>query len=60
MGAMASPVLGPAGNAEFLLHARAPGTGPEGRSELGGTVDALLDAAVQGAPDATPPAPRSR
>jgi 23S rRNA (cytidine1920-2'-O)/16S rRNA (cytidine1409-2'-O)-methyltransferase len=60
MGAMASPVLGPAGNAEFLLHARAHSTEPEGRSELGDTVEALLDAAVQGAPDATPPAPRSR
>jgi 23S rRNA (cytidine1920-2'-O)/16S rRNA (cytidine1409-2'-O)-methyltransferase len=60
MGAMASPVLGPAGNAEFLLHARAHRVEPEGRSRLGGTVHALLDAAVAGAPDATPPPPRSR
>ncbi len=30
MGAMASPLLGPAGNAEFLLHARAPVTAGAG------------------------------
>ena len=54
MGAMASPLLGPAGNAEFLLHARAhaaeagPGAVPDG------AVAALLDDAVAGAPDAAP------
>jgi 23S rRNA (cytidine1920-2'-O)/16S rRNA (cytidine1409-2'-O)-methyltransferase len=49
MGAMASPLLGPAGNAEFLLHARAHAPAealpaPEG-------VASLLDAAVAQAPD---------
>ena len=47
MGAMASPVLGPAGNVEFLLHARAhAGAAPP---SVG--LDALLDAAVAESPD---------
>ena len=50
MGAMASPVLGPAGNAEFFLHARvgAPGAG-EAAPQTGW--DAMVDAAVATAPD---------
>ncbi|MHB8438439.1 MAG: TlyA family RNA methyltransferase [Acidimicrobiales bacterium] len=49
MGAMASPVLGPAGNAEFLVHARASLGAP-------GALDAenlarALDDAVRDAPD---------
>jgi len=56
MGAMASPLLGPAGNAEFLLHARAataPGeisSGPPPSSS--DTWGHLLDDAVSRAPDA--------
>jgi 23S rRNA (cytidine1920-2'-O)/16S rRNA (cytidine1409-2'-O)-methyltransferase len=50
MGAMASPLLGPAGNAEFFLHARAHEAGPTSRPEL----SAMIDAAVAGAPDAEP------
>jgi 23S rRNA (cytidine1920-2'-O)/16S rRNA (cytidine1409-2'-O)-methyltransferase len=54
MGAMASPLLGPAGNAEFLLHARAPG--PVGREAgTAGPLGAVLDAAVAEAPDAPSP-----
>ena len=53
MGAMASPLLGPAGNAEFLLHARAPmditATPTHRRA---GAWGATLDAAVAEAPDA--------
>jgi len=60
MGAMASPILGPAGNAEFLLHARAhastPGTTP---ATLDATVTAMVDAAVADAPDAVAGAPAS-
>jgi len=62
MGAMASPVLGPAGNAEFLLHVRAHGapTGapspPAGTPDVHGAVASgvhrALDAAVREAPDA--------
>jgi len=63
MGAMASPLLGPAGNAEFLLHARAhtallgAGTGPVGPAPAvadapDAAVAAMLDAAVADAPDA--------
>jgi len=48
MGAMASPLLGPAGNAEFFLHARAHGTGTASQPEL----SAMIDAAVADAPDA--------
>jgi hypothetical protein len=50
MGVMASPLLGPAGNAEFLLHVRAHSApGPSWPSD---TLAAMLDAAVAGAPDA--------
>jgi 23S rRNA (cytidine1920-2'-O)/16S rRNA (cytidine1409-2'-O)-methyltransferase len=58
MGAMASPLLGPAGNAEFLLHARtaaAPGEAPAtGACPRSNTWAAMLDAAVTEAPDAAP------
>ena len=47
MGAMASPLLGPAGNVEFLLHARAHTGGGPGRAEL----SALLDHVLVEAPD---------
>lgn len=50
MGAMASPLLGPAGNAEFLLHARAL-VFPEHRAPE--SVAAILDAAVAASPDAS-------
>jgi 23S rRNA (cytidine1920-2'-O)/16S rRNA (cytidine1409-2'-O)-methyltransferase len=57
MGAMASPLLGPAGNAEFLLHARAHdgpgGTGVNDAAPHSWT--AVLDAAVAEAPDAPGP-----
>jgi 23S rRNA (cytidine1920-2'-O)/16S rRNA (cytidine1409-2'-O)-methyltransferase len=60
MGAMASPLLGPAGNAEFFLHARAHAPGA-GTGETPGPVPAALDAAVGEAPDAhLPPVPESR
>jgi 23S rRNA (cytidine1920-2'-O)/16S rRNA (cytidine1409-2'-O)-methyltransferase len=49
MGAMASPLLGPAGNAEFLVHARAHA--PDGAPSAPNAVAALLDAAVAEAPD---------
>jgi 23S rRNA (cytidine1920-2'-O)/16S rRNA (cytidine1409-2'-O)-methyltransferase len=51
MGAMASPVLGPAGNAEFFLHARtgAPGAGA---AAPGDGWDDMVDAALATAPDA--------
>jgi 23S rRNA (cytidine1920-2'-O)/16S rRNA (cytidine1409-2'-O)-methyltransferase len=58
MGAMASPVLGPAGNAEYLLWAR---TGPPldlaPSPDGAGPVDvaAVLDAAVAASPDAVSP-----
>jgi 23S rRNA (cytidine1920-2'-O)/16S rRNA (cytidine1409-2'-O)-methyltransferase len=48
MGAMASPLLGPAGNAEFFLHARAQRTS-EG-ALYGAELDAALDAALAEAP----------
>jgi 23S rRNA (cytidine1920-2'-O)/16S rRNA (cytidine1409-2'-O)-methyltransferase len=51
MGAMASPLLGPAGNAEFLLHVRVAGA-PGGGPSTPDTVAAMLDAAVADAPDA--------
>jgi 23S rRNA (cytidine1920-2'-O)/16S rRNA (cytidine1409-2'-O)-methyltransferase len=63
MGVMASPVLGPAGNAEFLLRARARTTTAAGfepaidavvDAVVDGTVDAAIDAAVLAAPDAVP------
>lgn len=50
MGAMASPLLGPAGNAEFFLHARAHGSAETSQPHL----SAMLDAAVAEAPDAEP------
>lgn len=58
MGAMASPLLGPAGNAEFLLHARAHASPPDraGPASLARSWAEMLDAAVVGAPD-TPHAP---
>jgi 23S rRNA (cytidine1920-2'-O)/16S rRNA (cytidine1409-2'-O)-methyltransferase len=52
MGAMASPVLGPAGNAEYLLWAR---TGPAATQSPALDVDAALDAAVAASPDAASP-----
>ena len=56
MGAMASPLLGPAGNAEFFLHARAHEAGTTTRPEL----SAMIDAAVADAPDGQRgPAPNS-
>jgi 23S rRNA (cytidine1920-2'-O)/16S rRNA (cytidine1409-2'-O)-methyltransferase len=48
MGAMASPLLGPAGNAEFILHARAHVTSTDT-----GPWAAALDEAVAEAPDAS-------
>ena len=54
MGAMASPLLGPAGNAEFLLHARAHAAAVP---TLDGAVAAMLAAAVASAPDARPASP---
>jgi 23S rRNA (cytidine1920-2'-O)/16S rRNA (cytidine1409-2'-O)-methyltransferase len=54
MGAMASPILGPAGNAEFFVYARAPGA--PGRAGLDAAALAqALDAAVDGAPDRRTP-----
>jgi 23S rRNA (cytidine1920-2'-O)/16S rRNA (cytidine1409-2'-O)-methyltransferase len=55
MGAMASPLLGPAGNAEFLLHARAHTAPPDGHGAGSDSVADALDAAVHSAPDATHP-----
>jgi 23S rRNA (cytidine1920-2'-O)/16S rRNA (cytidine1409-2'-O)-methyltransferase len=52
MGAMASPVLGPAGNAEYLLWART-GPAPAGSSSV--DVDAALAGAVAASPDAPDP-----
>lgn len=51
MGAMASPVLGPAGNAEFLLHARAHHSGLAVPGPLSDTISAMIGAAVAEAPD---------
>jgi 23S rRNA (cytidine1920-2'-O)/16S rRNA (cytidine1409-2'-O)-methyltransferase len=53
MGAMASPLLGPAGNAEFLLYARAHTAPGDASSHLPTSNDwsAMLDAAVAEAPD---------
>ena len=44
MGAMASPVTGPAGNTEFLLHAVA-GRGPARPDEIEPMIAAALDEA---------------
>jgi hypothetical protein len=54
MGAMASPVLGPAGNAEYLLWAR---SGPPRVGTAPLDLAAVLDAAVAASPDALSPAP---
>jgi len=51
MGAMASPLLGPAGNAEYLLHARALVGAPRGTSAI---PRGILDAAIAGFPDIGP------
>ncbi len=51
MGAMASPLLGPAGNAEFLLHARAHTSPADISSRSSDAVGAVLDDAVESAPD---------
>lgn len=48
MGAMASPLLGPAGNAEYFLHARAHEGG--GWADGGSALDAMLDAAIAETP----------
>jgi len=42
MGVMASPLLGPAGNVEFLLHVRAHAGGGPGPAELSALVDKAL------------------
>jgi 23S rRNA (cytidine1920-2'-O)/16S rRNA (cytidine1409-2'-O)-methyltransferase len=56
MGVMASPVLGPAGNAEFLVHARAHAPASPGSPALSGdALAAAIDAAVASAPDAGAP-----
>ncbi len=52
MGAVASPVLGPAGNAEYLLWAR---VGSPGAVTASPDVAAALDAAVAASPDAPTP-----
>ena len=52
MGAMASPVLGPAGNAEYLLWVR---VGSPGAVTPSPDVAAALDAAVAASPDAPTP-----
>jgi 23S rRNA (cytidine1920-2'-O)/16S rRNA (cytidine1409-2'-O)-methyltransferase len=60
MGAMASPLLGPAGNAEFLLHVRVRAT-PAGAPSSPDALAAMLDAAVADAPDvAVADAPEDR
>lgn len=53
MEVMASPVLGPAGNAEFLLHLRAPGDSDAPAGLAGHALDQRLEAVVGEAPDAT-------
>ena len=52
MGAMASPVVGPAGNVEFLLHARAH-SAPEAAAPAPrrARVDGLFDRALAESPD---------
>jgi len=52
MGAMASPLLGPAGNAEFFVHARASGAPGNVSPPTSDGFSGLLDAAVDEAPDA--------
>jgi len=48
MGAMASPLLGPAGNAEFFLHARAH-VAADGALQ-GTALESALDAALSESP----------
>jgi len=50
MGAMASPVLGPAGNAEFFVHARTAGDDVPGAALSPQALEAALGAAVDAAP----------
>jgi 23S rRNA (cytidine1920-2'-O)/16S rRNA (cytidine1409-2'-O)-methyltransferase len=50
IGAMASPLLGPAGNAEYFLHARASVGGASG-GVRGSVPGAILDAAIAASPD---------
>jgi hypothetical protein len=45
MGAMVSPLTGPAGNVEFLLHAQKGVTGLQGE-ELGRLLSATVDEAA--------------
>jgi len=49
MGAMASPLLGPAGNAEFFLYARAHAAPAPANPAPGGLVERALDEAPDGA-----------
>jgi 23S rRNA (cytidine1920-2'-O)/16S rRNA (cytidine1409-2'-O)-methyltransferase len=57
MGVMPSPVLGPSGNVEFLLHLRAAGgrTVPEPSSDMSKLLSDLTDAAVSAAVAARSP-----
>ena len=59
MGAMASPLLGPAGNAEFLLHLRAHGASGSG-SSAERPVAEVLAAAIGEAPDSADPVDSAR
>jgi len=59
MGAMASPVTGPAGNVEFLLYARAHADGdrtPGADEREARRLDAMVDRALAEAPGARPEA----
>jgi hypothetical protein len=51
MGAMASPVVGAAGNVEYFLHARAHA----GAQAMSATTAALLDEALAASPDSPSP-----
>jgi 23S rRNA (cytidine1920-2'-O)/16S rRNA (cytidine1409-2'-O)-methyltransferase len=46
MGVMPSPITGPAGNLEFLLHARTPGSGRVGTDPSGSGTREIVDLAV--------------
>jgi hypothetical protein len=53
MGVMASPVIGPAGNVEFLVHARAHGEQPDAdRGRRAGQVDDMIERALGESPRA--------
>ena len=54
MGAMASPVVGPAGNVEFLVHARAHAEGPAADAEnrRAGGVEEMIERALAESPRA--------